>query len=49
MAAHRDLINIDETLKRLNLDEKIELLSGSEHGKTRGLPEHGIPVLQVKH
>ncbi|KAH7121347.1 glycoside hydrolase superfamily [Dactylonectria macrodidyma] len=40
-------INVEETLKKLSLTEKISLLAGVDFWHTKALPKHGIPSLRL--
>ncbi|KAL4962722.1 beta-glucosidase H [Aspergillus stella-maris] len=40
-------INVEATLKKLSLDEKVALLSGADFWHTASLPDHGIPAIRM--
>ncbi|KAF7558000.1 hypothetical protein G7Z17_g288 [Cylindrodendrum hubeiense] len=40
-------INVEQTLQKLSLEDKIALLSGVDFWHTKGLPEHGVPSLRL--
>ncbi|KPM37751.1 putative beta-glucosidase I [Neonectria ditissima] len=40
-------INVEETLKKLSLGEKVSLLAGIDFWHTQALPEHGVPSLRL--
>ncbi|KAL2831405.1 glycoside hydrolase superfamily [Aspergillus cavernicola] len=40
-------INIEETLQRLSLDDKVALLSGVDFWHTKALPEYGVPSIRL--
>ncbi|PKS07481.1 hypothetical protein jhhlp_006085 [Lomentospora prolificans] len=39
-------INVEETLKKLTLTEKVDLLAGTDFWHTKSIPEKGIPALR---
>ncbi|CAM1501172.1 Fc.00g103340.m01.CDS01 [Cosmosporella sp. VM-42] len=40
-------INVEATLKKLSLSEKVDLLAGIDFWHTKALPDHGIPSLRL--
>ncbi|KAI0018625.1 glycoside hydrolase family 3 protein [Xylariomycetidae sp. FL0641] len=40
-------INVEETLKKLSMADKVDLLAGIDFWHTKALPEHGIPSLRL--
>ncbi|ORY56324.1 glycosyl hydrolase family 3 N terminal domain-containing protein [Pseudomassariella vexata] len=40
-------INVEETLKKLSMAEKVDLLAGIDFWHTKALPQHGIPSLRL--
>ncbi|KAH8684175.1 glycoside hydrolase family 3 protein [Ilyonectria robusta] len=40
-------INVEETLKKLSLGEKVSLLAGVDFWHTKALPDHGVPSLRL--
>ncbi|KAK7419806.1 beta-glucosidase [Neonectria magnoliae] len=40
-------IDVEETLKKLSLGEKVSLLAGIDFWHTQALPEHGVPSLRL--
>ncbi|KAL4790899.1 beta-glucosidase J [Aspergillus venezuelensis] len=40
-------IDVETTLKKLSLDEKVALLSGTDFWHTASVPDHGIPSIHI--